>query len=136
MKFNIRILAPSYCEWEGEVEADDIQSACEVAMEESSMDDCWNALEIRDERPFVASVCDEHGEEIEFPSGFSEAGADHALLVSRRELATILAALRHWQDSPQLPTLGVINIATDDGEIEALTRAEIDELAERINMGV
>jgi hypothetical protein len=65
--------------------------------------------------------------------------------VDNRELATILAALRFWQENngPEnaAESLGhefecavsVNIIATDCGELEPLRREEIDALCERIN---
>jgi hypothetical protein len=51
--------------------------------------------------------------------------------LNSRELATILAALRYWQRAPMLGALA--DIATNDGEYEALSPDEIDELCEKIN---
>lgn len=53
----------------------------------------------------------------------------HAL--NQRELNTIIAALRFWQAQPGHPAR-FANLATDGGT-RALTSAEIDALAERIN---
>lgn len=52
----------------------------------------------------------------------------------RREVATILAALRLWQITPNAWRRSAhMEIATDGGEIEPLTAEEIDALCERIN---
>ncbi|KKL28808.1 hypothetical protein LCGC14_2371380 [marine sediment metagenome] len=51
-------------------------------------------------------------------------------MVTERELATILAALRLWQGGPRHD---LMNIATNDGEFVQLSGAEIDVLAERLN---
>jgi hypothetical protein len=62
------------------------------------------------------------------------------LRVSRRELATILAALRFHQDE-NLQGGGAIadqvigEIATDGGTLEALGFAEVEELCQRLNLG-
>ena len=53
--------------------------------------------------------------------------------VSNREHATILAALRHWQRVPGEALMHEDDIATNGGELEALSPPEIDELCERIN---
>ena len=47
-----------------------------------------------------------------------------------RELATVLAALRYWQEARDVP-LGIYVIAAEAGE--PLTNAEIDDLCERLN---
>lgn len=63
--------------------------------------------------------------------------------LSSRELATVLAALRLWQQED--PVLGgfvvghdqlqaIKDIATDNGEFEPLTPTEIDTLCERLNV--
>jgi len=48
-----------------------------------------------------------------------------------RELATVLAALRHWQHVGMHAAM--LDIATDGGKHEPLTETEIDALCERIN---
>jgi hypothetical protein len=55
--------------------------------------------------------------------------------LTARELATVLAALRHWQTA--LPeSAGVYeDIATDGCSLEPLTVDEIDELCMRLNFG-
>jgi hypothetical protein len=49
-----------------------------------------------------------------------------------RELATILAALRLWQEQ-EAPPSRQYDIATDCGEFEPLGSDEIDALCERLN---
>ena len=54
------------------------------------------------------------------------------------ELATILAALRYWQrrglTSASMPSvMPEWDIATNEGTVEPMTPAEIDNLCERIN---
>ena len=65
--------------------------------------------------------------------------------IDERELGTILAALRHWQETSEEWGLtmageiltgdkgGLLDIATDGGKFSALTPSEIDVLCERIN---
>lgn len=66
--------------------------------------------------------------------------------LNSRELATVLAALRHWADAREMEPLddGVhwreswehleeSYIATDGGEFEPLGTEEIDELCMRLN---
>lgn len=53
------------------------------------------------------------------------------LILSTRELATVLAALRFWQRKAD-PRDPEMEIATDDG-IAALTDSQIDALCERLN---
>lgn len=61
--------------------------------------------------------------------------------IDERELGTILAALRHWQETSEGWEGGLIvteeiptsDIATDGGKFSALTPSEIDVLCERIN---
>jgi len=55
--------------------------------------------------------------------------------LSEREIATVLAALRAWQQSPMRGDCGLDDIATDSGTVEALDADEIDDLCERINCG-
>lgn len=55
-----------------------------------------------------------------------------ARLFSDREVATIIAALRFWQQSWPLDSNESL-LATDDGRLEALSDSEIDELCEWIN---
>lgn len=56
-------------------------------------------------------------------------------MLSNRELALVLAALRHWQESGDRPLASeaLREIATDGGRFEPLTTAEIQELCERLN---
>jgi hypothetical protein len=56
--------------------------------------------------------------------------------MTKRELSTILAALRYWQreglwGDPQAE----LDIASDGGTITPMTPDEIDELCERLNFG-
>lgn len=72
--------------------------------------------------------------------------------MNARELATILAALRYWQrygltrrrrseweranmPSLQLPSWAEYDLATDQGDFDALSDTEIDTLCERLNAG-
>ena len=58
--------------------------------------------------------------------------------VSDRELHTILAALRWWQQSGAGESLhddGIDDIASNGGEVEPLTVDEVDVLCERVNAG-
>lgn len=50
-----------------------------------------------------------------------------------REMATVLAALHYWQGGRGLKVAPFRDVATDCGEFEPLTVAEIDSLCERIN---
>lgn len=60
--------------------------------------------------------------------------------LNKRELGTVLAALRYWQ---RVGTLDVYdggadaedNIATDGGKLQPLDVGEIDELCEKLNIG-
>lgn len=54
-----------------------------------------------------------------------------------RELATVLAALRYWQDADakRVPISEIKAIATDGGIYERLDENEIDALCERLNGG-
>jgi hypothetical protein len=60
------------------------------------------------------------------------------LYVDRRELATILAALRFHQDenlqSGHIPDQAINEIATDVGLVEALSFEEVDDLCQRLNV--
>jgi hypothetical protein len=51
------------------------------------------------------------------------------------ELATILAALRHWQNALPENAKAYEDVATDDGRFEPLSVDEIDELCMRLNFG-
>ena len=55
--------------------------------------------------------------------------------MTERELATVLAALRHWQRQECYADGGIPEhtIASDEGEHEPLDAQEIDELCERLN---
>ena len=60
------------------------------------------------------------------------------LRVDRRELATILGALRFHQDenlqgTDDIPDLQVRDIATDGGTLIALSYDEVDQLCDRLN---
>jgi hypothetical protein len=57
------------------------------------------------------------------------------LRLNKRELGTVLAALRFWQRGSCAlnPDLDEMDIATDGGTLDALDDEEIDELYERIN---
>ena len=62
------------------------------------------------------------------------------LRVGRRELATILAALRFHQDENlqggcEIQDQPVREIATDRGQLESLTFEEVNDLCERMNLG-
>jgi hypothetical protein len=62
------------------------------------------------------------------------------LRVSRRELATILAALRFHQDENlqggcEIQDQSVREIATDCGRLKPLTFEEVSDLCERMNLG-
>ena len=62
-----------------------------------------------------------------------------ALRITRRELATILAALRSHQDenlqgSPGIPEQFIKEIATDGGLFKPLSFREAGKLCERLNM--
>ncbi len=52
--------------------------------------------------------------------------------LNNREVATVLAALRHWQRVTN-PRLELEEIASDGGTLEPLSVEEIDDLCERIN---
>ena len=56
-----------------------------------------------------------------------------SLSVTPRELATILAALRLWQEQ-DAPPARQYDIATDCGEFEPLGNDEIDALCEQLNV--
>jgi len=61
------------------------------------------------------------------------------LRVSRRELATILAALRFHQDENlqggcEIPDQAVLEIATDCGQLKPLAFEEVANLCERLNL--
>lgn len=61
------------------------------------------------------------------------------LRITRRELATILAALRFHQDeslqgSPDIPDQFIKEIATDGGLLKPLTFEEVGKLCERLNL--
>ena len=52
--------------------------------------------------------------------------------MNKRELATVLAALRYWQRKLPIGAKPEADIATDGG-IEPLSAEEIDALCEKIN---
>jgi len=61
------------------------------------------------------------------------------LAVNRRELATILAALRFYQDenlqiSPDIPDQVIKDIATDCGSLRPLNFSDVSRLCERMNL--
>lgn len=61
------------------------------------------------------------------------------LRVSRRELATVLAALRFHQDENLqgrggIPDVAIKEIATDGGRLRSLTFDEVSRLCERLNL--
>ena len=60
-------------------------------------------------------------------------------MITERELATILAALRYWQAPAHSESmendLECHAIATDEGQFIPLDEDEIDVLAERLNFG-
>ena len=61
------------------------------------------------------------------------------LLISRRELATILAALRFHQDENlqgqnEIPDQIIKDIASDGGFFRPLNYTEVDQFCERINL--
>jgi hypothetical protein len=57
-------------------------------------------------------------------------------LLERRELATVLAALRLWQQTLNRHEELMWRIATDDGQVEALSDAEIEEFCEQLNTDI
>lgn len=64
---------------------------------------------------------------------------EFTLTIDRRELATILAALRFHQDEnlrigPEIPGQAVKDIATDCGSVEPLDLDEVSGLCERLNL--
>jgi hypothetical protein len=55
---------------------------------------------------------------------------------NKRETATLLAALRFWQQAVEhvgIQDLDEYSIATDEGTVDPLSTLEIDELCDRIN---
>jgi hypothetical protein len=69
----------------------------------------------------------------------AEARPTMPLCVDRRELATILAALRFHQDEnlqcgQNIPDVAISEIATDGGLIKPLDFEEVSELCERLNV--
>ena len=54
--------------------------------------------------------------------------------LDRRELATVLAALRYWQREGLISAGGEHEIATDGDHVAPLTSAELDTLCERLNV--
>ncbi len=55
--------------------------------------------------------------------------------LTERELATVLAALRHWQKVSPESAEAFVDIATDGGRLEPLSVAEVDGLCMRLNCG-
>jgi len=53
--------------------------------------------------------------------------------LDKRELGTVLAALKTWQAGDFVRDDSMIGIATDDGEMERLDDDEIEALCERLN---
>jgi hypothetical protein len=72
----------------------------------------------------------------------AEAKAEGLVSLTDRELATVLAALRHWQRAAyRRNAMGGPNalpewdIATQGDELKELSYTEIDALCERLNSG-
>ena len=63
---------------------------------------------------------------------------DVAMIVSEREYHMIWAALRHWQNSViedvEYPP-GLLDVATNGGEVRPITSSEIGDLLEERNLG-
>ena len=63
----------------------------------------------------------------------------HTITVNDREFHTILTALRYWQQHYPLDRCDAFyplsNIATNGGNVEALSNDEIDTLCEEMNCG-
>jgi hypothetical protein len=57
-------------------------------------------------------------------------------LLDERELGTVLAALRLWQETVNRHQEPQWQIATDDGQIEALSDDEIDNFCVRLNCSI
>ncbi len=59
--------------------------------------------------------------------------------MTKRETATVLAALRYWQRCAVMPSITTPceegSIATDGGQFDSLDEDEIDALCEKINLG-
>lgn len=57
--------------------------------------------------------------------------------LTAEELATVLAALRYWQNDMDDPSIGgdLYDVATNGGEFEHLSADEVDALCERLNAG-
>jgi hypothetical protein len=53
--------------------------------------------------------------------------------LSRRQLGTVLAALRYWQANLLYVEPEFMGIAEDEGEQKALTTSDIDKLCMKIN---
>lgn len=60
--------------------------------------------------------------------------APRLVSIDDRELSTLLAALRNWQQTYHKP-LEIEEIATNGGECDPLDNDEIDALCIRINCG-
>jgi hypothetical protein len=74
------------------------------------------------------------------PKHAFRAGERSALDVTRRELATILGALRfhqaeNLQAGREIPDQSIRQIATDGGQFDHLDSREVDDLCQRLNVG-
>jgi hypothetical protein len=58
-----------------------------------------------------------------------------AIAMTKRELATVLTALRHWQAALPEVVEGYEDIVTDGGRFKALSVDELDELCIELNCG-
>lgn len=56
--------------------------------------------------------------------------------LTKRELATVLAALRHWQTALPESAGAYEDIATDGGRFEPLSVDEVDGLCMRLNLSL
>lgn len=57
------------------------------------------------------------------------------IVLSERELATLLAALRRWQQDLEANADSFVDMDHFDERIMPLASEEIDELCERLNFG-
>jgi len=77
------------------------------------------------------------------PTGTGQPGArrDRVIVqMDRRELATILGALRfhqaeNLQGSGQIPDQSILDVASDGGTLKPLSHAEVDRLCQKLNCG-